>query len=100
MLGDLELVKDKDYTVNITYSDDGSKAIVSITGIGNFNGFISQKFDVDKPFNHWVWIIPTATVVVLGLAFASLMIAKAVRAKKKKLTPSVESTDDAISKDE
>lgn len=83
-LGELELVRDKDYTVNITYSNDGSNAIVNITGIGNFKGLISQKVQVDKPFSHLVWIIPTATVAVLGLVFVSLKVVKVSRVKKKK----------------
>lgn len=104
-LGELELVKDKDYTVNITYSNDGMKAIVNVVGIGNFNGFISQRFDLDQPagqpFDHLVWIIPVATVAVLGLAFASLKVVKISRSKKKKeLDAEAESVNSTPSEDE
>ena len=111
--GDTELVKDTDYTVTYTLRPDGKQVIVTVEGIGNFEGIYSVFKPVgedpsggggdtpgsdtpgndtpgddtsgddttggdpsggDDPANHLVWIIPTAIVGVIGLAFLALFL--------------------------
>lgn len=87
--GETELVKEADYTVELVWNDDNTCVIVNIFGIGNYSGFISQKFDVDydsgnidEPSNL-IWIIPTITVGAGGAGFGGYMLIKLILKKRK-----------------
>lgn len=80
--GDVVLTENTDYTVEIKISeDDPAKAIVTVTGKGNYCGVISVRHD-NEGFDHATWIIPVATVMTLGAAFGVLMLLKYLRRKK------------------
>ena len=72
-LGEYTLVRDVDYTVTYKVSPNGKEVIVTLEGIGNFDGLVSQIHTVHA-FDHWVWIIPTATVILLGGAWLTLYL--------------------------
>lgn len=66
-VGEVELVEGKDYTVTYTVHEDGKKGIVTVEGIGNYKGILSEAYEIDS-FDHLIWIIPTATAVLFGAA--------------------------------
>ena len=65
--GDIELVEGRDYTIKYTIHEDGKRGIVTVEGIGNYKGILSETYEIHK-FDHLTWIIPTATVVLIGAA--------------------------------
>jgi len=59
------LVEGRDYTVSYTIHENGKRGIVTVEGIGNYKGFLSEIYEI-YVFDHLIWIIPTATVVLIG----------------------------------
>ncbi len=72
-LGALELVEGRDYTVNYTLNKNGKQGIVTVEGIGNYAGILSEVYGISS-FDHLSWIIPTATAVLLGAAVLAIFI--------------------------
>ncbi|MBR2929863.1 MAG: hypothetical protein IKC32_01415 [Clostridia bacterium] len=79
--GEQTLTEGTDYTLEIKHSPDGSLAIVTVTGIGSFDGTVSVRHDT-RGFDHLTWIIPVATVGTLGIAFGILMLLKYLRRRR------------------
>ena len=50
--------------------------------MGNYEGVKSIKLE-NEHFNHAVWIIPVATVAILGIIFGVLMLLKHIRRKRR-----------------
>lgn len=71
----------KDFTLSYKLSEDGSRGIVTIEGIGNYTGIITQEYEVSS-FDHLVWIIPVAYVLLLGAGALTIFL---IRRKKKKI---------------
>ena len=74
------LTEGVDYTLEYRVSDNGKDGIVTVTGMGNYKGITSARYEINR-FDHGTWIIPTATVLVIGLAVLALFIYK----KKRKI---------------
>lgn len=79
--GERTLIRDTDYKLNYSVSDDGKKVIVTVEGIGNFSGIVSKTYSV-KRFDHLTWIIPVSTAVFLSGAWLTLYIIKKRKIKK------------------
>jgi hypothetical protein len=75
------LVPDKDYTVSYKISDDGSRGIVTVEGKGNYEGILTEEYEIHN-FDHLVWIIPVAFIALLGAGALTVFI---IRIKRKKL---------------
>ncbi len=71
--GGAELIEGKDYTVHYIVNEDGKCGIVTVEGIGNYKGILSEIYEIDT-FDHLTWIIPTATAVLIGAAVLVLFI--------------------------
>lgn len=65
MFGNVALVEGRDYTVSYTIHENGKRGIVTVEGIGNYKGFLSEIYEI-YDLDHLIWIIPTATVVLIG----------------------------------
>ena len=72
------LTEGVDYTLEYRVSDNGKDGIVTVTGMGNYKGITSARYEINR-FDHGTWIIPTATVLLLGLAVLALFIYKKKR---------------------
>ena len=80
--GDKILTENTDYTVEIKRSEENSEDyIVTVSGKGNYKGIVSVRYEIES-FDHATWIIPTATVTALGIAFGVLMLLKYLRKKR------------------
>ncbi len=79
--GTQRLVEGKDYTVNYTVNKDGKRGIVTVEGIGNYQGILSELYGIGG-FDHLTWIIPTATAVLLGAAVLAVFI---IRKRKEQI---------------
>jgi len=77
-VGGRTLEKDVDYTLEYKISKDGKHGIVTVYGKGNYKGVLSAAFEVNR-FDHATWIIPTATVLLLGCAALVLFLFKKKR---------------------
>ncbi len=69
----VELVCGKDYTLNYAVSENGKQGIVTVEGIGNYEGILSEIYEIDK-FDHLTWIIPTVTLMLIGGAALAIFI--------------------------
>jgi hypothetical protein len=76
------LIADKDYTVSYKISEDGLHGVLTIEGKGNYEGIITQAYDIEK-FDHLVWIIPVAFVSVLGIGALTVLLIRRKRKKSK-----------------
>ncbi|MBQ7827190.1 MAG: hypothetical protein IJ386_02870, partial [Clostridia bacterium] len=56
-----------------TIHEDGKRGIVTVEGIGNYKGILSETYEIHE-FDHLTWIIPTATVALIGAAVLVLFI--------------------------
>ena len=77
-VGGRTLTEGTDYTLEYKVSEDGKRGIVTVYGKGNYKGILSEAFEINR-FDHGTWIIPTATVLLLGLAVLALFIYKKKR---------------------
>ena len=72
------LTEGVDYTIEYKVSEDGKHGIATAYGKGNYKGVLSETFDIKK-FDHATWIIPTATVILLGFAALAIILYKKKR---------------------
>ena len=79
-VGGRTLTEEVDYTLEYKVSEDGKEGIVTVYGMGNYKGILSASFEIKK-FDHATWIIPTATVTVLGVAVLVELLLKKKRRK-------------------
>ena len=83
-----ELVMDRDYTVSYKLSNDGSRGVITVEGKGNYEGMLTQEYEIDN-FDHLVWIIPVAFVSILGIGVLVIFLIRRKR-KKSKVTENAE----------
>ena len=71
----MDLEEGKDYTVEYSVSPDGEEGIVTVSGMGNYSGMLSERFEI-KNFDHATWLIPVITAILLGGAALALILIK------------------------
>ncbi len=89
--GTLQLVEGKDYTVKYIVNEDGEQGIVTVEGIGNYKGILSEIYEIYS-FDHLTWIIPTATVVLIGAAILVLFLIRKRKSQTQSGDPDGEDT--------
>ncbi len=77
----VELVCGKDYTVNYAVNKNGKQGIVTVEGIGNYKGVLSEIYEIYS-FDHLSWIIPTVTLMLIGGVALTIFI---IRKRKLKI---------------
>ncbi len=82
----ITLEQDRDYTVSYSVNEKGKQGSVTVTGIGNYEGMISQAYTIDK-FDHLTWIIPVAFVLLLAIGAAVILFMRKRRANDKPTDP-------------
>lgn len=80
------LTQDVDYTVTYVLNTWGTKGIVAVVGMRNYEGVLSVEYEIDD-FDHLTWIIPVAFVVLLGGAALVLFLIKKRRLKARAGAP-------------